>query len=395
MVEERAKLVIDLGNSETRVGVIYGSSEDGSPRKRICTMSNRYSTMYEGVLNRYLESPEYDPETSRIFKYDGSIYCGGELCEAEFLASSNRPTANEKKYNSEITSITLNNVLMQGIMCIANIEECDISDVDVVWDVSILLPPGDIDANVEDPVQGKLTGAKVLANKVKEITSIDFLMPKYKKEVKIDNVTVLPEGHCAFIALMFKNKNVIREEYKFLKDAKVLIIDIGAGTTDESIVDKGRTVISSRHTIQIGGNNVHQKVRQLLSEREINLTDSAAREGTEKGYIYDAAKKEIILNEIHAAKIDVSKNLAQEIKNSFEGSTYPITDIGFMLVCGGGAETSKIGGIPPMSKYLVEVMKRLSKNIEALEYPKEMVDGEERVMSPRLMNIKGAMIISE
>lgn len=400
MVTGKGKLVIDLGNSGTRVGVQFGrDAKLGTPKTRICTISNGYSAVQEDMIPILTSSGNYSPESSRIFKFcnDGAegYYCNGEVCDREFGMATTRPTALQKKYHSAESMKAIINAICQGNMVVADMNGADVEDVNVAWDIYVLLPPGHIEERVTLPDGSPTSGAGYIAYKIRTIRELDFQLPKLKKDVEINSVTVFPEGHCAFMAVLFAHKNEIREGYKYLVKSVSLVIDIGAGTSDICVIENGKTIISTRFTMEIGGNNIHKKVGNMLKSEGIKLYDSDVRQGVIDGYVRDGAKKVTIVKKIAIAKQQVANQMVSEIQSFFEDTGYPPQRIAHLLVCGGGAEISDNEKIIPLGKYIEHYMKNLSPNIESIPYPKEVVDGEQKTISPRLLNIYGAMILAE
>lgn len=400
MVTGRGKLVIDLGNSGTRVGVQFGrDAKLGTPKTRICTMSNGYCAIQEESIPILTASGNYSYDTSRIFKFshEGAegYYCNGELCEREYGMATTRPTALQKKYRSAESMKAIINSICQGNLMVAEMNGAEYDDVDISWDIYILLPPGHIEERTSLPDGTEVSGAGYLAHKIKEIKELDFQLPSLKKDVVINSVTVFPEGHCAFMAVLFEHKNQVRDGYKYLAKSISLVIDIGAGTSDICVIENGKTLVNTRFTTEIGGNNIHKKVGNMLKAEGIKLYDADVREGVVKGYIKDGAKKVSIVKKIALAKQHVANQLVTEIQSFFEDTGYPPQRIANLLVCGGGAEISENEKIVPLSKYIAHYMKNLSPNIEDIPYPTEFVDGERRTIQPRLLNIYGAMILAE
>lgn len=192
MVQGTAKLVIDLGNSETRVKTYFGKTMKGNPRSRLTVMSNRYAEVPKNLLEGYLNDGVYTDEDSRIFDCNGNIYCAGRLCEEELAHASSRPTAMEKKYSSLVSKLSIHSAFSQGFMDVAQFANCSIDSVDVDWEVIVLLPPEDLQI-----------GGKQMGEMIRSIERIDFLMPDLHKEIRIKDggVRVLPEGFCAFLAV--------------------------------------------------------------------------------------------------------------------------------------------------------------------------------------------------
>lgn len=383
MVNGTAKLVVDLGNSETRVTTYFGKNSKGEDRKKTSILSNRFGELPESKLNLYLDNDVYTEANSRIFKHNNAYYSNGLLCDTEFGSIAIRPSALEKKYNSLVTKLTIINALCRGYEDIAEFTNNDLDSIDVKWELTLLLPPEDIDA-----------GAKDLAEMAKGITEIEFALPKVSRDIEVTGVKIFPEGFAALIAILFESKGVLRKDYTYLveEDTTTLICDIGAGTTD-FVLARGCSIVSStRFTREVGGNNVHQKVRRLLKEQGIVLSDSAVRKGCEAGFVKSGAKKYSITDEIAKAKSDVSKQLVDAVQEFFEDNMIPINSINNLLVCGGGSEASSVEGIQPISDYISDYMSRLSKHIHLVELPK---DEEGNPMSSRMLNIIGAGILSE
>ena len=59
MIVGKASLVVDLGNSETRVVTLFGNTELGEPKLRLSILSNKFGELSEKD-NRLLNSPDYN-----------------------------------------------------------------------------------------------------------------------------------------------------------------------------------------------------------------------------------------------------------------------------------------------------------------------------------------------
>lgn len=386
MVNGKASLVIDLGNSSTRVTTYFGKTSKGDSRNRVSFLENRFGVIPENKLSVFTDGDVYTEENSRIFNYADQIYCNGRVCDVEFGATAIRPTALEKKYESLVTKLTIMNALSRGYEDIATFTNSDIESIDVEWNMILLLPPDDID-----------TGAKKLADLARSITEIDFIMPVVKKQITIDSVNVYPEGFAALIAVVFQSKGVLREGYEYLveDDTTTLIIDIGAGTTDFLLARGANVVATTRFTREIGGNNVHQRVRRLLKDKGLALSDSIVRKGCEVGSVKNGNNVYDITPFIAKSKSDVSKQLVDAVQEFFEDNMLPIKSINNVLVCGGGAETSENEKIEPIANYVIDYMTKLSEGIHLVELPTVVINGEEVSANPRLLNIIGAGILAE
>lgn len=387
MITGTAKLVIDLGNSETRVKTMFGKTAKGAVKQITSVLDNRSNRISPDQLDNYLNNDDYSEENSRIYEYHGEFRCTGELCATEFGVGADRPTALQKKYEIQSTKYAVINALCQGYEDICNLANCDMNQVDVTWIISVLLPPEDID-----------DGAAPLAELVRSIDHIKFLMPEVEKDIKIEKVNVYPEGFCAFVGVVFKSKGAFRQEYAYLvsDDQYTLICDIGAGTTDFVLVKGAKAITSSRFTREIGGNNVHRIVqRDLNKSQRLGLTSDRAQAGCEQGYVMNGSTRIPIVENIAKAKREVSQQLVDAVREYFESSMLPVRSITNLLVVGGGAEEPVYEGGEPISKYITEYMQALSPSISLVELPTQVIDGNTVKMSPRLLNIIGAGILAE
>lgn len=383
MVNGTATLVIDLGNSETRVQTQFGVNGKGKIRKTLSILSNRYGILPKDKLDVYLTNQIYTEEDSCIFNYGDDYWCNGDICMTELSSTTERPSALHKKYNSLPSKLAIINGFRRGYEDVANFADCDLASVNVSWDVVLLLPPEDVDA-----------GAKQIAELARSIKEINFLMPDLKKEITINSVNVYPEGFCAYIAVLMENKTKVRKSHAYLAEPTetTLIIDIGAGTSDITMAKGSNIITSSRFTRAIGGNNVHRRVGKMLREKGINLPESAVREGVETGTIRSGSKVFEIKSEIAIAKRDVSKQLVDAVVEFFEDNMILMDSINNILICGGGAVESDVEGIEPIANYVTDFIIGISANISRVELPK---DENGNTISPRLFNVIGAGILSE
>lgn len=386
MVIGTAKLVVDLGNSETRVKTLYGHTAKGNPRERLSILSNRYAEVPAHLVSGYVNDGVYSEEDSSIFTHNNTVYCNGRLCDVEFAQSSFRPTAMEKKYDSIITKLEIINALHEGFMTVAEFANCGVDNLDIDWELYLLLPPEDMDV-----------GAKRLADMARSIDKVSFQLPEMTQNVNISKVNVFPEGLCAFIGTAFKNKGAVRNGYSYLieNQESTLICDVGAGTTDFVIVKGAQVISTSRFTREIGGNNVHRLVQRSLRMQGISLPDSLVAEGCETGFVRSGGRTIDITEDIESAKKTVSRQLVDAVQEFFESSMINIRTITNILVVGGGAEKGSNSSIHPLSTYITEYIQKLSPDIKRVDLPTEVMDGSITQISPRMLNILGAGILAE
>lgn len=389
MVEGLATLVVDLGNSETRVSTYFGKTQRGHVRKRTTELSNMFGRFKDNqTYDNIMANKEYSDDNSRVFKMNDEVYCTGLMQEAEFSSSVLRPSGRVKKYAAIESKLAICNAFCQGYEDIAYWTQADISSIDVDWNVTVLLPADDIDV-----------GAKKMAGLVRGISEIEFVMPNFTKELCIKKVSIMPEGYSAFLGTVFESSGVIRKGYEGVVEqgVKTLIVDIGAGTTDLSIVDGIRLITSSKFSETIGGNNVSSKLSHLLKQREIpRVSISKIVEASETGILKIGVKQYDIHDELNSAKESVADELVNMIKDYQDYTGIQIGDISYILVCGGGSVFNENDErMTPITDYIIRFLKRLSDGLELLDLPIVEEDGKIIKVSPRLLNVMGAGIASE
>lgn len=392
MIQGKAALIIDLGNSETRVMTMFGSTETGEPLSRLSVLSNKFGELTEKD-SRLLNNPDYNALNSKVFMVgEDSVFCSGYMCDREKGTASLRPSSSIKKYDSLISMYSVRLALLQGFYHVADIAKTDIELVDVDWTISVLLPPSDLEL-----------GAERMKQNILDISRIKFLIPNFEKKVNIEAVRVFPEGFCAFIGEVFENRRKIREGYMPVLNSSTLVVDIGAGTTDLCIIKDAKLVDGSRHSEETGGNQVFQKMNMELRRKfGKNFPEDSLRDASVSGVIKVGAREIDISKDISVARKDVATKLSSAIRNYIESSDYSIYDIENILICGGGAEICG-KDMRPLGDYLRDDLKVWMSYSNFLEIPTVNkvvnVNGvdylQKEKISPRLLNIIGAGVLSE
>lgn len=400
MVQGNATLVIDLGNSSTKGKVLYGKdSQTGKFRERKFDIPNVFAPIDEN----YVVSADYDDATSTILRVDtthnGRIikgdFCNGDLQVKEKPLCTIKPSASDKKYNLDSTVLSYRLALLFAYKAIMNMQRVsDFNQLDITWQVVTLLPPGDVDE-----------GKKPLMDLVNGINRLQAVFPNVDIPIKITKTVVLPEGYCAYAGVVYDVGHVYRPDYKFLTEETVLVIDIGAGTSDILLIKDNKLVQNSKYTITQGGNNVFQIVRRKLRAMQLDIDTEAIHKGIIKGVVRDGAKEVSIVDIVNSAKAEVAQKIVSEIQDFFELTDTKIKSISYLLVCGGGSmKDSEVDAIAPMSDKITESFKAISPNTELVKIPthlvsKEVDDGDvvkvEEMISPRELNLIGASILAE
>lgn len=378
-----ANIVIDMGNSETRVLVQSGIGRSGLIKQQLTTVSNIFSQ-----ISPEYEVPEnYTEEDTVVFKTsDGEFYANGLLVEREFSMSALRPTALDPKPTSKVTMLTIQRALLEGYRLLGSMYRCSPKSLDVTWNVTFLLPPNDIE-----------TGAKTLYERIKELKEINFTLPNFSTELKINSVKAYPEGFAAYIGTVMRRGRIISDTHKHLLSSKTLVVDIGAGTTDFFVIEGMETINSTRLTLPYGGNNIIARVKQALLSKNIQLPNKEIEKGVIEGKIKDGRNVINLAKSLSIFKTEVANTLIDGLTSYLEGNGYPVRSIENLLVVGGGSLASQVEGVESLSTYLVNRLKDFAPNIELVTFQENLDENgnQEVETNPRLLNVLGAGVLAE
>lgn len=378
-----ANIVIDMGNSETRVLVQSGIGRSGLIKQQLTTVSNIFSQ-----ISPDYEVPEnYSEEDTVVFETaDGEFYANGLLVEREFSMSALRPTALDPKPTSKVTMLTIQRAFLEGYRLLSNMYRCSLKSLDVTWNVTFLLPPNDI-----------ATGAKTLYGRIKGLEEINFTLPNFSTKLKINSVKAYPEGFAAYIGTVMRRGRIISDTHKHLLTSKTLVVDIGAGTTDFFVIEGMETIDSTRLTLPYGGNNIIARVKQALLSKNIQLPNKEIEKGVIEGKIKDGRNVINLAKSLAIFKTEVANTLIDGLTSYLEGNGYPVRSIENLLVVGGGSLASQVEGVESLSTYLVDRLKDFAPNIELVTFQDNVdEDGNQEVeTNPRLLNVLGAGVLAE
>lgn len=378
-----ANIVIDMGNSETRVLVQSGIGRSGLIKQQLTTVSNIFSQ-----ISPDYEVPEnYSEEDTVVFETaDSEFYANGLLVEREFSMSALRPTALDPKPTSKVTMLTIQRAFLEGYRLLSNMYRCSLKSLDVTWNVTFLLPPNDI-----------ATGAKTLYGRIMELEEINFTLPSFSTKLKINSVKAYPEGFAAYIGTVMRRGRIISDTHKHLLSSKTLVVDIGAGTTDFFVIEGMETIDSTRLTLPYGGNNIIARVKQALLSKNIQLPNKEIEKGVIEGKIKDGRNVINLAKSLAIFKTEVANTLIDGLTSYLEGNGYPVRSIENLLVVGGGSLASQVEGVESLSTYLVDRLKDFAPNIELVTFQENLdEDGNQEVeTNPRLLNVLGAGVLAE
>lgn len=402
MIKGSATLIVDLGNSETRIEVIHGK-KNGKPRRRLANIPNSYAEHSDSIVPQdSVAKKSYqfasqgqvaiDSEGRTVIHESDREYVGGAVVGREYGNRRIEPRATHKKYQSLTTLLGLHIAFFKAYELLAEMNSVSPDELDIDWKISLLIPPGDV-----------ALGTPELAKIIRSIKKISFTLPyEMEHEIRIveKGISVFGEGHSAFVGVLFKSATELRDGYDHLLQDNVLVIDIGAGTTDFLVISDGLVIEDTKFTTETGGNNISQSLRAALRKEGKSFTLPEMKRAVMTGKVRDGATELDVIENVTSAKRQVSYILINALQDFFDQTGFSPRSINYLLVVGGGSIKSNVEGIEPISTYLVEQMREYSPNVGLVGIPKTSKVGEDgetitSEVNPRLLNILGAGIQSE
>ena len=371
----KAGLLIDLGNSETRYGVLINNGYKPS------VLTNNWAN-----LGKSFEMPEeYDNAQSTVLVYhkdNGDIvnYAHGKIVTREYKMSADKPNAQSKKLEQTANLLSLQMVFYSALKDIAEATGQSVDSLDVIFSVALLLPP-----------EEQQRDGKKAMEMLKAMNSVEIAHPvQHTYKFKVDSVKVVPEGLAAFFAVCFKEENgtlVDREENELFLTGQNLIIDIGAGTTDFIRVEDCELIASSRATYQKGGNTVEAYLKRAIKTK-YGLTNPDMSRVVSEGILNQGMDEIDVVELVKKAKLDYTTNLNHDIIDYIETQNTDIKNIKGILLTGGGSMPTmdKQGNVkvPAMSDLLIAYIRKVAPQLRTINTVG---------INPRFMNLEGLKLL--
>lgn len=390
----KAGVMIDFGNSETRAIVTAGG------KNYRFNLSNKFAEVQAG----YQVSTKYINSKSTIFVANGTHYANGVIVDREFPRSCVSPASKQSKVTQLPTELTLNLVFIRAVELLAQAFHVGVDHLDITFDVSALLPPLDHAKN-----------EALLEALIRKVSAVSALTPSaFKKAFKIGNVSVQSEGVAAFLGALYYEEgllpsslsdgaslaagDVLITEYASntslvevesntdFSNGYVLVLDIGAGTTDLAMFLDMELVEGSKDSFAVGGNLVQSIVSREV-RKNFGYLPPDVQSLVLTGTLHEGNKTHDLSALVTSAKKEYAREAIIFIKDYINNMNVDMPVVKGLLAVGGGAvPTIKDGQVvsPAMGSVLIEYLKELAPNMELLN-----TEGKDL----RDLNIQGLMYI--
>jgi len=184
-----------------------------------------------------------------------------------------------------------------------------------------------------------------------------------KVEMTINSVTAKEESLLAVAAYLSNLDGTLTERGEEFAQGRttVLSIDIGASTTNLSLVKANSNRESGSYTISIGGNQVRNRLgKHITAAHAFTPTDETLADAAKTGFVENGKDMVDVSKELIKAKQEVADSLEYEIQKYFESvDGLNSSAVQIALVSGGGSMPSTYKGeqtTEPLAVYLRQVM---------------------------------------
>jgi len=340
----KAGLLVDLGNSETRVVVLSGKY----------AYSFNMSNVFAQLPGGYRVPKSYGNDKSTIFEINGIYFANGLIVEREFAGSGMRPSALQSKASQLVTDLSLSLAVIKSMNILARAYNLLPSNLDVTFNVSVLLPPLDHEVNEEQMIE-----------RVRNLRPVSTLIPTpMQYNFKIGEVGVYSEAVAALFGAFFKEEGIrelpesmiepflregvtVRDNGEHLQLVEVeenrkfatgytLVLDIGAGTTDVALFKDMELVERSKETFKRGGNTVASIVLNEI-KKKFGFTPSDLSRVISTGILDEGDYKHDVSDIVTMAKEIYSKQTQMDLIPYLERMSLDMPVVKGLLVAGGGS----------------------------------------------------------
>lgn len=399
---EKVTVILDLGNSETRVIVETGKFQGKFRDTHMFELDNRLSTPFR-LLKINMDDDKYTQNNSLVFEVKDTVLSGKEinqkvvtglLAEYEHGMTFSSPDVSIPKYRNHHTLFNTIQALFRTLEYVKDITKTNMSleeiSKNISFDLTVLLPPEQAEQSDNN-----------LVSDLKNIKPVHFYLPNTVIDFNISSVNIQQEGYTAFYGVFLDRRT--KEPRTALAKAimkRILLIDVGEGTTDLMLIDHMKALETTKRTFNIGGSNVKSFARYIVSKETGNTYNSSNFiDAMMTGKLEVGNTIMDISDYVNEAKYNVAYKLVEEIKEYLLATQITPSSINYVLVVGGGTMESENKNIQPLGNFIAEHFKNLTPETDFIDV--NTIDttltlyGKDELFSARNVNILGASILTD
>ena len=362
-------VAVDIGASSTRYVSSTGKVHT-IPNNMVFIEIGKEVDMkpYDSNIENALEVEIHKNGESEYFPCKVMV---GQMAE-RYSSNNDRPSVMQNKHKQRINYVSI--ILATALSRVKNNTAEDI-------ELFLALPPIEC-KKAKDVVKEKIVGEYIVK------------IPKFnggmEVKVNIKDVTCCEESFMAILSYFFDMEGKQREYARKYLTGNILSLDIGASTTDLSIVKNGRYLDMSGQTYKIGGNIARDfLIDSVRAEYGFDLPIHDAEIVMAEGRLQMGNTFVDVSKLVEEAKMHYAKSVTNQMQGYFRQVDIPIQSIRAIIVSGGGSMQSQyidseevVITSKRMSDYITESLKEICPGVEVESY------GD----CPRTANISGLFL---
>jgi hypothetical protein len=393
----QVKLMIDLGNSETRA--VAQIVEKGIvTHTRGYLLDNHFvveNLATKDTYSPYIQSEDFNKLDSNVLEVSLQIGANkvdklvmwGDLATANLPKKLRTPVSPLAKADNLLNYVVMINLMDKVLdwvnMVYPSSTKQDLSK-EVVFDLAVLVPPAQA-----------VSARTVFEQNLVRTFTYKNLYDGTEFQLHVNSVKVLPEGYSSFYSVFLSYGDLNpRPHYEDLASRNVLIIDFGEGTTDLIGVSSQRLLDGLKHTIKIGGSTILSKVRASVNKRlGLDIPIASFKDVLNTCEVRYGSTVYKVRDDVEQAIYSVASDIAQEVFTYLRGAEVEVSSFDRLLLVGGGVVPN--GSTVTISEALLSELQLELPTLDLvdLQYLKEdEIEGIPfDLTSPRYLNILGLM----
>jgi hypothetical protein len=393
----QVKLMVDLGNSETRA---VAQIVEGSVVKHTkgYLLDNHFvveNLAMKETYKPYFSSEDFSKLDSNILEVSlevgatkaNKLVLWGELATANLPKKLRTPVSHLAKADNLLNYVVLINLMDKVLDWVSTLYPTSSKQAlsqELKFDLAILVPPAQA-VSAREIFDKNFVGSFNYTN----------LYDKAEFTLNVNSIMVFPEGYASFYSVFLSYFDLqARPLYKDLAERDVLIIDFGEGTTDLIGVSKQRLLEGLKHTIKIGGSTILSKVRSSVNKRlGLDIPIASFKDVLKTCEVRYGSDVYDVKTDVEQAIYSVASDIAVEVFTYLQGSEVGVSSFDRLLLVGGGVVPN--GSTVTISEALLSELQIEFPTLDLvdLQYLDEpTVEGIPfDLTSPRYLNILGLM----
>lgn len=389
----QVKLMVDLGNSETRA--VAQIVEEGIVKHtRGYLLDNHFvveNLATKETYSPYIQSEDFNKLDSNVLELSLQIGANkvdklvmwGDLATANLPKKLRTPVSHLAKADNLMNYVVLINLMDWVNMVYPSSTKQSLSK-EIEFELAVLVPPAQA-VSARETFEQNLVRTFTYKN----------LYDGAEFNLTVKSVKVLPEGYSSFYSVFLSYGDLNpRPRYEDLASRNVLIIDFGEGTTDLIGVSSQRLLDGLKHTIKIGGSTILSKVRASVNKRlGLDIPIASFKDVLKTCEVRYGSTTHKVREDVEQAIYSVASDIAQEVFTYLRGAEVEVSSFDRLLLVGGGVVPN--GSTVTISEALLSELQLELPTLDLvdLQYLEEPeIEGISfDLTSPRYLNILGLM----